>query len=123
MVRVGNSDSTRPAREMQSGTRCRIALACSCNTATQHEHQRPPSSCRQERHAPGVDGKLPRELLGGSSVTIDTFDWMIVSDHGRIYWRAGVATIINSTILCLVKVGVVDLVRTVYRNDPLTFNL
>src|SRR3546814_3257991 len=31
---------------------------------TQHEQQQPPSSYRRERHATGVDGKLPRELLG-----------------------------------------------------------
>src|SRR3546814_7482543 len=30
---------------------------------TQHEQQQPPSSYRRERHATGVDGKLPRELL------------------------------------------------------------
>src|SRR3546814_9635657 len=49
---------------MQSGIRCRSALACSCTIATQHKQQQPPSSYRRERHATGVDGKLPRELLG-----------------------------------------------------------
>src|SRR3546814_12753187 len=61
---VAQADPTSPAREMQSGIRCRIALACSCTIATQHEQKQPPSSYRRERHATGVDGKLPRELLG-----------------------------------------------------------
>src|SRR3546814_3347756 len=66
MVRISGIDPTRPAREMQSGIRCRCALACSCTIATQHEQQQPPSSYRRERHATGVDGKLPRELLGST---------------------------------------------------------
>src|SRR3546814_9766587 len=36
MVRISGIDPTRPAREMQSGIRCRSALACSCTIATQH---------------------------------------------------------------------------------------
>src|SRR3546814_16712520 len=35
MVRISGIDPTRPAREMQSGIRCRSALACSCTIATQ----------------------------------------------------------------------------------------
>src|SRR3546814_1463345 len=36
MVRIRGIDPTRPDREMQSGIRCRSALACSCTIATQH---------------------------------------------------------------------------------------
>src|SRR3546814_14043633 len=38
---------------------------------TQHEQQQPPSSYRRERHATGVDGKLPRELLGRSLPSVE----------------------------------------------------
>src|SRR3546814_20815028 len=58
MVRISGIDPTRPAREMQSGIRCRSALACSCTIATQHN---PSNTNRLQATRESV---LPPELHG-----------------------------------------------------------
>ena len=65
LVRAGNIDSTRPSKEMQSGNvRRRIELTSSTQHEAQHDRQQWPESSGQKHHAPEVDRKSPKEMLG-----------------------------------------------------------
>src|SRR5690606_36044622 len=68
LVRVGNSDSTRPFEEMQSDNRSvtKIELANNNATKEQFNDQQKPESSGQRHHSPGVDRKSLEELLGSN---------------------------------------------------------
>src|SRR5690606_7284738 len=65
LVRVGNSDSTRPFEEMQSDNRSVTKIELTNNNATkeQFNDQQKPESSGQQHHSPGVDRKSLEELL------------------------------------------------------------
>src|SRR3546814_4726227 len=66
---------------------------------TQNEQEEPPSSYRRERHATGVDGKLPRELLGRAPLRPDVRvnnDRQILADcHRHFIATAALAVVLR----------------------------
>src|SRR3546814_12527256 len=69
MVRISGIDPTRPAREMQSGIRCRRTLACSCTIATQHNTSN--SNRLQATGESVMRPELPENSLGyGQSLVV-----------------------------------------------------
>lgn len=65
LVRISNTDPTRPITEMQSGNASITNHSGECYRNT-HDNRRTAnaSTLRQGTHALGVDGKLLTELLG-----------------------------------------------------------
>src|SRR6185437_6977554 len=70
LVRARHIGSTRPSTEMPSDTRCRPRSTDAQYEAPENPHHRqPPESPGQKRHAPGLTGKSPTEMLGTIRLT------------------------------------------------------